>query len=132
MGNRAFTLPDNLGGTTGANGFSLLHNDSKNALDDHPVTFYAPELPAETLLDVSAIMHFAADFHQRQMDAADGVATLLQVLKFTILSIFTHNENTARTQRDTGKAQLCCCPHRLYFGGRRSPLRSTLSFNVSQ
>lgn len=51
IGNRAFTLPDNLGGTTGANGFSLLHNDSKNALDDHPVTFYAPELPAETLLD---------------------------------------------------------------------------------
>lgn len=53
IGTRAFTLPDNLGGTTGANGFSLLHNDSKNALDDHPVTFYAPELPAETLLDVS-------------------------------------------------------------------------------
>lgn len=47
-GTRAFTLPD-----MGANGFSLLHNDSKNALDDHPITFYAPELPAETLLDVS-------------------------------------------------------------------------------
>jgi serine/threonine-protein kinase ULK/ATG1 len=52
---RAFTLPDMGGatGTAGANGFSLLHNDSKNALDDHPITFYAPELPAETLLDVS-------------------------------------------------------------------------------
>jgi serine/threonine-protein kinase ULK2 len=49
IGTRAFTLPD-----MGANGFSLLHNDSKNALDDHPITFYAPELPAETLLDVSS------------------------------------------------------------------------------
>lgn len=54
IGTRAFTLPD-MGGTTGANGFSLLNNDSKNALDDHPITFYAPELPAETLLDVSYI-----------------------------------------------------------------------------
>jgi serine/threonine-protein kinase ULK2 len=51
IGTRAFTLPDM--GAAGANGFSLLHNDSKNALDDHPMTFYAPELPAETLLDVS-------------------------------------------------------------------------------
>lgn len=50
IGTRAFTLPD-MGGA-GANGFSLLHNDSKNVLDDHPITFYAPELPAETLLDV--------------------------------------------------------------------------------
>lgn len=41
-------------GAAGANGFSLLHHtDSKNALEDHPFTFYAPELPAETLLDVS-------------------------------------------------------------------------------
>ena len=54
IGNRAFTLPD-MGGTTmgGANGFSLLHNDSKHMLDDHPIHFFAPELPAETLLDVS-------------------------------------------------------------------------------
>jgi serine/threonine-protein kinase ULK2 len=51
VGTRAFTLPDMTG--AGANGFSLLHNDSKNALDDQPITFYAPELPAETLLDVS-------------------------------------------------------------------------------
>jgi serine/threonine-protein kinase ULK/ATG1 len=51
IGTRAFTLPDM--GAAGANGFSLLHNDSKNALEDHPFTFYAPELPAETLLDVS-------------------------------------------------------------------------------
>ncbi|KAG5671109.1 hypothetical protein PVAND_001323 [Polypedilum vanderplanki] len=53
IGTRAFTLPDMgaAAGATGANGFSLLHNDSKNALDDHPITFYAPELPAETLLD---------------------------------------------------------------------------------
>ncbi|CAO1427240.1 unnamed protein product [Diamesa hyperborea] len=52
IGNRAFTLPD-MGGTTmgGANGFSLLHNDSKHMLDDHPIHFFAPELPAETLLD---------------------------------------------------------------------------------
>lgn len=50
-GTRAFTLPDM--GAIGSNGFSLLHNDSKNGLDDHPITFYAPELPAETLLDVS-------------------------------------------------------------------------------
>lgn len=48
---RAFTLPD-MAGAGGANGFSLLHNDSKNNLEDHPITFYAPELPAETLLDV--------------------------------------------------------------------------------
>lgn len=51
IGTRAFTLPDMAG--AGANGFSLLHNDSKNNFDDHPITFYAPELPAETLLDVS-------------------------------------------------------------------------------
>lgn len=48
VGTRAFTLPD----MAGANGFSLLHNDSKNNLEDQPITFYAPELPAETLLDV--------------------------------------------------------------------------------
>lgn len=55
IGTRAFTLPDmgTAAAANGANGFSLLHNDSKNALDDHPITFYAPELPAETLLDVS-------------------------------------------------------------------------------
>lgn len=55
-GMRAFTLPD-MGAVAAAatNGFSLLHNDSKNNLDDHPITFYAPELPAETLLDVSVI-----------------------------------------------------------------------------
>lgn len=52
MGTRAFTLPDM--GAAGANGFSLLHNDTKNLLEDHPITFFAPELPAETLLDVSA------------------------------------------------------------------------------
>jgi hypothetical protein len=51
MGTRAFTLPDM--GAMGNNGFSLLHNDLKNALDEHPLTFFAPELPAETLLDVS-------------------------------------------------------------------------------
>jgi serine/threonine-protein kinase ULK/ATG1 len=52
IGHRAFTLPEMCGtyGNATANGFSLLHNDSKN-LDDHPITFYAPELPAETLLD---------------------------------------------------------------------------------
>lgn len=52
MGTRAFTLPD-MGAAAAANGFSLLHNDSKSS-DDHPITFYAPELPAETLLDVSS------------------------------------------------------------------------------
>lgn len=51
MGTRAFTLPDM--GAAGANGFSLLHNDTKQLLEDHPITFFAPELPAETLLDVS-------------------------------------------------------------------------------
>jgi hypothetical protein len=63
IGTRAFTLPD-MGaatGTAGANGFSLLHNDSKNALDDHPITFYAPELPAETLLDVSLVLQHGSD-----------------------------------------------------------------------
>jgi hypothetical protein len=40
-------------GTAGANAFSLLQNDSRNNLDENPITFYAPELPAETLLDVS-------------------------------------------------------------------------------
>lgn len=50
MGTRAFTLPDM--GAAGANGFSLFHNEQKNLLDDHPITFFAPELPAETLLDV--------------------------------------------------------------------------------
>lgn len=53
IGTRAFTLPDM--GAAAANGFSLLHNDSKNVLDDHPITFFAPELPAETLLDVSLL-----------------------------------------------------------------------------
>lgn len=58
IGHRAFTLPEMCGtyGNAAANGgFSLLHNDSKNNLDDHPITFYAPELPAETLLDVSRL-----------------------------------------------------------------------------
>lgn len=59
IGTRAFTLPD-MGGA-GANGFSLLHNDSKNVLDDHPITFYAPELPAETLLDVRNWVQFGFD-----------------------------------------------------------------------
>lgn len=51
LGTRAFTLPDM--GAAGGNGFSLFHNEQKNLLDDHPITFFAPELPAETLLDVS-------------------------------------------------------------------------------
>lgn len=53
VGTRAFTLPEM---AAGANGYSLMHSDSKNG-DDHPITFYAPELPAETLLDVSLIFY---------------------------------------------------------------------------
>lgn len=45
---RAFTLPE-IGATSG------LHNliNDTNVMQDHPITFHAPELPAETLLDVS-------------------------------------------------------------------------------
>lgn len=45
---RAFTLPD-MG--TNPQLQSLLHEGGTT--DDHPITFRAPELPAETLLDVS-------------------------------------------------------------------------------
>ncbi|XP_058465538.1 serine/threonine-protein kinase ULK2 [Malaya genurostris] len=45
LGSRAFTLPEM--GTTGGLQ-SYLHD---NNLDDHPINFHAPELPAETLLD---------------------------------------------------------------------------------
>lgn len=48
LGTRAFTLPEM--GTT-PQFQSLLHD--ANATDDHPITFRAPELPAETLLEVS-------------------------------------------------------------------------------
>lgn len=45
LGTRAFTLPE-MGATGGLQ--SYLHD---NNLDDHPIIFHAPELPAETLLD---------------------------------------------------------------------------------
>lgn len=50
---RAFTLPD-----MGNNGQfqSLLHETG--ATEDHPITFRAPELPAETLLDVRIFFKF--------------------------------------------------------------------------
>lgn len=48
LGPRAFTLPE-MGATGGLQ--SLLHDT--NIMQDHPITFHAPELPAETLLDVS-------------------------------------------------------------------------------
>lgn len=46
LGTRAFTLPE-MGATGGLQ--SYLHD---NNLDDHPINFHAPELPAETLMDV--------------------------------------------------------------------------------
>lgn len=45
LGTRAFTLPE-MGATGGLQ--SYLHD---NNLDDHPINFHAPELPAETLMD---------------------------------------------------------------------------------
>lgn len=47
LGPRAFTLPE-MGATGGLH--TLLHDTG--VMDDHPITFHAPELPAETLLDV--------------------------------------------------------------------------------
>jgi serine/threonine-protein kinase ULK/ATG1 len=64
IGTRAFTLPDmqhggnNNAGNNNANGFSLLHNECS----DHPITFYAPELPAETLLDVRGNINVLLSF----------------------------------------------------------------------
>ncbi|XP_037024715.1 serine/threonine-protein kinase ULK2 [Bradysia coprophila] len=46
LGQRAFTLPE-MGATGGIQNF--LRGTTYN--DDHPITFHAPELPAETLLD---------------------------------------------------------------------------------
>uniref|UniRef100_U5EWP3 Putative serine/threonine-protein kinase unc-51 n=1 Tax=Corethrella appendiculata TaxID=1370023 RepID=U5EWP3_9DIPT len=46
LSGRAFTLPEM--GATGGIG-CYLHDG--NVTDDHPITFHAPELPAETLLD---------------------------------------------------------------------------------
>lgn len=45
LGNRAFTLPE-MGATAGLQSYL---NDAN--MDDHPINFHAPELPAETLLD---------------------------------------------------------------------------------
>ncbi|XP_055592572.1 serine/threonine-protein kinase ULK2 [Uranotaenia lowii] len=45
LGARAFTLPE-MGATGGLQ--SYFHD---NNMDDHPINFHAPELPAETLLD---------------------------------------------------------------------------------
>ncbi|KXJ76865.1 hypothetical protein RP20_CCG008824 [Aedes albopictus] len=45
LGTRAFTLPE-MGATAGLGSYL---ND--NNLDDHPINFHAPELPAETLMD---------------------------------------------------------------------------------
>lgn len=45
---RAFTLPEM--GATG--GFQNYYHDA-STIADHPITFQCPELPAETLLDVS-------------------------------------------------------------------------------
>lgn len=45
LGTRAFTLPE-MGATAGLG--SYLHDTN---LDDHPINFHAPELPAETLMD---------------------------------------------------------------------------------
>lgn len=57
---RAFTLPE-MGATGGLQ--SLLHDT--NIMQDHPITFHAPELPAETLLDVSYVLfeNFVYNFH---------------------------------------------------------------------
>jgi serine/threonine-protein kinase ULK/ATG1 len=49
---RAFTLPDLGMGATNRPALQSYLNDN-NLLEDHPITFHAPELPAETLLDVS-------------------------------------------------------------------------------
>lgn len=55
LGTRAFTLPE-MGATAGLGSYL---ND--NNLDDHPINFHAPELPAETLMDVSLISHLSWD-----------------------------------------------------------------------
>lgn len=46
LGARAFTLPE-MGATGGLQSYLDDHN-----MDDHPINFHAPELQAETLLDV--------------------------------------------------------------------------------
>lgn len=46
LGQRAFTLPE-MGATGGIQNFLRGTSDE----DDHPITFHAPELPAETILD---------------------------------------------------------------------------------
>ena len=51
LGPRAFTLPEI--GATGGTLHGLLHET--NNLDEHPITFHAPELPAETLLEVCVL-----------------------------------------------------------------------------
>lgn len=107
IGTRAFTLPDM--GAAGANGFSLLHNDSKSALEDHPITFFAPELPAETLLDV-----------RRNLKA---ILNWFHLILKCIL---------AWTQWNVGEAQLCPCTHRLHSWSCRSSLRSIVGFDVGQ
>lgn len=55
---RAFTLPE-MGGATGT--IQSFLQDPK-VTEDHPITFHAPELPAETLLDVSKQLFFTMMF----------------------------------------------------------------------
>lgn len=56
LGQRAFTLPE-MAGVTGAIGCSGIGSGIQSLLrdrvnmDDHPISFHAPELPAETLLN---------------------------------------------------------------------------------
>lgn len=72
-------------GGAGANGFSLLHNDSKNNFDEHPITFYAPELPAETLLDVSCFITFCNDLFIKVYISSSFSVNTTKLLQSSIL-----------------------------------------------
>lgn len=80
LGPRAFTLPE-MGATAGLQ--SLLHDT--NIMQDHPITFHAPELPAETLLDrehneTLAKLHFVLALTDCILEVADSRCAPLSAL----------------------------------------------------
>lgn len=80
LGTRAFTLPE-MGGATGG---AFFGNDV-NFDDQHPLTFHAPELPVETLLDRShnetlAKLNFVVALCDCILEVADSKCAPLSAL----------------------------------------------------
>ncbi|XP_055619680.1 serine/threonine-protein kinase unc-51 isoform X2 [Toxorhynchites rutilus septentrionalis] len=100
LGARAFTLPE-MGAIGGLQSYLHEHN-----LDDHPINFHAPELPAETLLDrdhneTLAKLNFVIALTDCILEVADSrCAPLSALMSIDALSLTPHApEQCKRAER---------------------------------